>query len=88
MDKLESAVYLLCMITSLICLLLLVRGYLKTRVKLLLWCALGFVGFAANNFFLFLDTVMFPDVDLMPARIITAFAAVAVLFYGLTWEVD
>jgi hypothetical protein len=88
MDVVESAAYFLCMISSLICLLLLIRGYRRTRVKLLLWCALGFVGFAANNFFLFLDALIFPDVNLMPARLITAFAAVSVLFYGLTWEVD
>ena len=85
---LQPTVYLLCFITSLLCLVLLARGYFRTRIKLLLWSALGFVGFAANNLFLFLDTVLFPDIDFMPARTITAFAAIAVLFYGLIWEVD
>lgn len=85
---LQPTVYLLCLITSLLCLVLLARGYIRTRVKLLLWSALSFVGFAANNFFLFLDTVLFPNIDFMPARTITAFLALGILFYGLIWEVD
>jgi hypothetical protein len=85
---LQPSVYLLCMIASLACLFLLARGYFRTRVKFLFWAALCFVGYAANNLFLFLDVVLFPDVDLMVARNVATLFALAVLFYGLIWEAD
>lgn len=88
MGMLQPSVYLLCMISSLVCLILLARGYLRTRVKLLFWGALCFVGYAVNNLFLFLDVVMFPDVNLIAARNLSTFFALAVLFYGLIWETD
>lgn len=88
MEAFESLIYLLCLITSVICLALLARGYLRTRVKLLLWSSLAFVAYAVNNFFLFLDVVMFPNIDLMPVRVVSAAAGVAIMFYGLAWETD
>ena len=88
MDKLESSIYLLCFLTSVICLILLARGYRRTGVKLLLWTSIAFVALAINNFFLFLDVVLLPDVDLMPYRIASAFAGTAIIFYGLVWETD
>jgi hypothetical protein len=84
----QPSVYLLCMLASLTCLFLLARGYLRTRVKLLFWAALCFVGYAGNNLFLFLDLVLFPEVSLMQARNLTTLLALGVLFYGLLWETD
>ena len=90
METLESSVYLLCLITSLVCLWLLARGYRRSRVKLLMWTALAFVAIAINNLFLFLDVVVFPDpaVDLMAYRNLSAVAGMVIMFYGLTWETD
>jgi len=83
----QSSVYFLCMVTAIVCLVLLARGYRRTRVKLLFWSALCFVGLAVNNLLLFLDVVVFPvEVDLMPYRTLTTFSALAVLLYGLIWE--
>jgi hypothetical protein len=82
-----AMVYILCIITSILCLLLLARGYRRSKVKLLLWSALCFVGLAINNVFLFLDSVL-PFVNLMPLRMLSTFAALAVLLYGFIWEVD
>ena len=84
----QSAVYLLCMLTSMFCLVLLARAFLRTRVKLLFWSAWCFVGLALNNFILVLDLVFFPEFDLMPYRHATTLAALGVLLYGLIWEVD
>jgi hypothetical protein len=81
-------VYLLCVAGSLACTGLLVRSYLHTRTALLLWSAAGFVFLSANNFFLFLDLVVFPDIDFLIWRQLSALAAVAVLLYGFIWEVD
>ncbi len=84
----QALVYLLCIATSIICLALLTRGYRRTKVKLLFWSALCFVGLAFNNLFLFLDAIVFPDVNLMPLRNLSTFLALVVLLYGFIWEAD
>jgi hypothetical protein len=82
-----AAVYLLCAATSLGCLWLLTRAYRATRNRLLLWSALAFVGFAANNLLVVVDLVLLPtSVDLLPLRYITSLAAIGVLLYGFIWE--
>ncbi|MCC7346841.1 MAG: hypothetical protein IT538_05525 [Variibacter sp.] len=82
-----AVVYLLCAATSVCCLVLLTRSYLRTRSRLLLWSALAFVGFAANNLLVFVDLVLLPvTVDLLPLRNLTSVAAVLVLLYGFIWE--
>lgn len=84
-----SLIYLLCAVTSLICLVLLARGYARTGVKLLLWSALCFVGLAINNLLLFLDLVLLPqDIRLLTWRQLTTLAALGVLLYGFIWEAD
>jgi hypothetical protein len=88
MAALGPIVYLLCFITSTLAMLLLFRSYLRTRSRLLLWSALGFVALALNNFFLFGDLVLFPSVDLLPARDVSALAAALLLLYGFVWEID
>ena len=81
------AVYLLCAVTSLCCLALLTRSYLRTRNRLLLWSSLSFIGFAANNLLVFVDVILLPiEVDLLPLRNLTSLAAVGVLLYGFIWE--
>jgi len=84
-----SAIYLLCVITSLVCLALLARGYARTGVKLLLWSALCFVGLALNNLLLFIDLVILPEtVRLIPFRQATTLIALGILLYGFIWEAD
>jgi hypothetical protein len=82
-----AAVYLLCAATSLCCLVLLTRSYLRSRSRLLLWSALAFVGFALNNALVFIDLVLLPTtIDLLPLRHLSSLAALAVLLYGFIWE--
>jgi len=88
MSVLPPIVFFLCMVTSLACMVLLIRGWRQSRATLLLWSSLCFVGLALNNFFLFLDLVLFPNIDLFPARQAASLAAVAVLLYGFIWETD
>jgi hypothetical protein len=83
-----ALVYVLCLATSVLCLVLLVRRYLRTRSRLLLWSALCFVGLALNNFFLFLDLAVFTETDLVPFRVLSSLAAVSVLLFGFIWEID
>lgn len=81
-----AIVYVLCLLTSMVCAGLLVRSYLRTRSSLLLWSALCFVLLALNNLFVVGDMILLPGVDLTLGRQITALAAVCVLLYGFIWE--
>lgn len=79
-------VYALCALTSLLCVGLLVRGYLQSRARLLLWASLCFAGLALNNVLLFVDLQMVPTVDLSVWRSLPALAGVMLLVYGLVWD--
>jgi hypothetical protein len=83
-----AAVYLLCLLTSTLCALLLVRAYLRTRTTLLLWTALCFVLLALNNLLLVADALVFADVDLRIWRHATALAAISVLLFGFVRETE
>jgi hypothetical protein len=85
--SLAGIVHLLCAVTSLACATLLLRGYGRSRVRLLLWSGLCFVGFFLNNVLLIVD-LRIPDVDLAFVRLVPAVAGVALLLYGLIWEAD
>jgi hypothetical protein len=80
------AVYILGALTSLCCAFLLLRGYARGRKRLLLWSALCFAGLAISNLLVFVDLVMFPEVNLYRFRLITAALAMILLLYGLIWE--
>ena len=80
-----SIVYILCALTSVACAVLLLRGYARSRVRMLLWSGLCFAGLALNNILLFID-VRVVDADLSLWRSIPAVAGVFVLLYGLVWE--
>ena len=81
-----TLVYALCAITSLACAVLLLRGYLRSRARLLLWSGLCFAGLAANNVILLVDKRVVPGMDLSLWRSLPALAGVAILLYGLVWE--
>ena len=83
-----SAVYLLCLATSAACPLLLVRNYLKTRARLLLWSAACFLLLAANNLVVVIDMLVIPDVSLTLLRIILSLGAVSVLLFGFIWDLE
>ena len=85
-ETFPTAVYLLCLLTSAACALLLARQYRQTRMRLLLWSALCFFFLACNNLAVILDLMVLPDVDLRLARSLTSLAAVAVLIFGFIWD--
>lgn len=84
--ELEGAVYVLCAATALACAVLLLRGYTRSRTRLLLWCGVCFLALTAENVVLFLDLVVFRDLYLLPLRRGFALVGVAALLYGLIWE--
>jgi hypothetical protein len=83
-----AAVYILGTLLALACGVLLFRGYLRGRQRLLLWSSLCFFGLAISNLLVFLDLVMFPSRDLYTWRLTTAAIAMMLLLYGLIWEGD
>jgi hypothetical protein len=81
-----EAVYVLCMLTSVACAVLLLKSYRATRTRLLLWSSLCFVGLAINNLLLFADLVLVPSMDLSVWRNLTAASALGLLVFGLVWD--
>ncbi len=81
-----TIVYALCALTSIACAVLLLRGYFRSRVRLLLWSGLCFAGLALNNVVLFIDLRVLPETDLSLVRTLPAVAGVMILVYGLVWE--
>ncbi len=79
-------VYMLGAFISLCCGVLLLRSYGHVKKGLLLWSGLCFVGLAISNALIFVDLVIFPQVNLYPMRLATAAASMLLLLYGLIWE--
>lgn len=84
----NEAVYVLCAVTSLACTGLLWRGFLRSRARLLLWSTLCFAALTANNVLLFVDLVVFPEIDMSAFRSAAGIMALAFMLYGLVWEAD
>ena len=81
-------IYLLCAATSLACAVLLLRAYRDSRVRLLFWSGLCFVGLTLNNVLLFIDLRVLPERDLFLLRIMPTLVGLLLLIYGLIWDTD
>lgn len=81
-----EVVYGLCALTSILCAVLLVRGYRSSKLRLSLWCSLCFAGLALNNVLLFIDRIVVPEVDLQILRTVVALVAMLPLLFGLIWD--
>ncbi len=79
-------VYMLGTLVTLACGILLLRGYVRGRKKLLLWSGLCFLALAVSNLLVFVDLVILPDVDLYRWRLLFAAIAMLLLLFGLIWE--
>ena len=82
-----DAIYILCAVTSAASAVLLLRGYVRSRARLLLWSGWCFVFLALNNVLLYIDIEVLPSRDLSLLRAIPVVIALALLLYGLIWEV-
>lgn len=83
-----ATVYFLCFVSSGLCAYLLVTAFNRRGEKLLLWSALCFCFLALNNFLVFIDLILLPNIDLTGLRLLTSLAAVAILLYGFVWEIE
>lgn len=84
-----ALVYVLCLATSIVATLLLIRAFRRGANGLLAWTALCFGLLALNNALLVADRLVFPDtIDLRLWRQMTSLAAVSVLLVGFIWETE
>ena len=85
-----SAVYILCALTSAACAVMLLRGYLRSKARFLLWSSLCFAALFLNNLMLMLDRVVFPDRDLTHPmwRSLVALTGLSLLVFGLVWDAE
>lgn len=84
-----AVVYLLCLLTAVVCAVLLARAWLASRSRLLLYSAACFALLALNNLLVVTDMVLLPvEPDLTVWRQLTVVAALGVLLYGFIWEAE
>jgi hypothetical protein len=82
----DKAIYGLCACTALAAATLLLRAFIHSRFRLLLWSGLCFVGLTATNVLLVLDKVVFTEVDLTPWRLLIGLISALLLVGGLILE--
>jgi hypothetical protein len=80
------AVYILCALTSLTCTYLLLSGYRRNRMPLLLWSGLCFVALGINNILLVIDLAVIDWFDFTVYRNLTGAIGAMLLVYGLLWK--
>jgi hypothetical protein len=81
-----ALIYSLCALTCAACTWLLLRGYGRTRFRLLLWSGLCFAMLTLSNALVVADRIFLPDVSLATWRLATTLVALGLLLYGLIWE--
>lgn len=82
----SQLIYALCALTSAAVAWLLLRSYLGTRFRLLLWSGLCFAGLAVNNALLLVDKLAFTAADLSTPRLVLALSSVLLLVVGLVLD--
>lgn len=82
----DVLIFALCAITAGLCAFLLLRGYSRMRMRLLLWSGMCFILLTASNLLIITDRWLVPDLDLMNVRLLSSLIGVMLLIYGLVWE--
>jgi hypothetical protein len=88
MSALKILMYAIAAISSATCAVLLLRAYAHRRIRLLMWSGICFIGLTINNVALFVDLVVFPQIDLRLARLVPALAGMMCLLYGFIFDAD
>lgn len=83
-----AVVYLLCFVTSSACAILLGRGYVRSRARLLLWSALCFAFLGLSNFLLVVDLLLLPQLDLSSWRLSLSLIGLGILLFGFIWDLE
>lgn len=80
------ALYIVTILTTLFCSVLLLRAYVRVRRGLLLWSGLCFVGLTVDSILVLADMMMFPSLDLYHWRLASVAVSVSLLAFGMIWE--
>jgi len=80
-----ESLYALCAITALLCAVLLLHAWRKSRSRLLWWSGLFFCGLGASNVMLVVDKLALPELDLLPVRLAITLGSALLLLYGLVF---
>jgi hypothetical protein len=84
-----SFVYGMVALTSLLCAVLLLRAYRRSRLRVLLWSGLCFCGLVVSNSVLILDKLILPaEINLLTLRLSITLLALLLLLFGLIYESD
>jgi hypothetical protein len=86
MDTFRVLLYAVAILTSLLCTILLWRGYRRRGFRLLLWSAVCFAGLTVNNLILFVDLIVFPDIDLRPWRLAASLVGILAMLWAFLVE--
>ena len=78
--------YALCVLTALLCAVLLTRAYRTSHFRLLFWSGLCFWGLTVANALALVDVYVVHNVDLYWTRLTAHLLSVGVLLYGMIWE--
>lgn len=82
-----AAVYLLCALTSILCAVMLLKAFRKSKARLLFWTCIGFAGIAINNILLVVDMIVFPEITtILDWRTLPAVICMTIMIYGLIIE--
>jgi Family of unknown function (DUF5985) len=82
---LSNVLYYLCLLSSLACTVLLLRGWRRTGMRLLLWSGICFVFLSASNLVLLVEVELL-DPRLHAYRLGLGLLAGTVLLCGFIWE--
>ena len=82
----SGVVYILASTTCLLVAVMLLRGYHRTHVRLLLWSGLCFIGLMIDNIMLYVDVIVVPAYSLIIWRKVPGLIAIMVLLFGLIWD--
>ena len=88
MSVFKVALYVTAIVSSLACTVALFSAYRRTGIRLLMWSGICFAGLTINNFALFFDLVIYPDVNLRLFRLVPALAGLLCLLYGFIWDLE
>jgi len=84
----QLIVYGLCVFTSALSAVLLIKQYGKRHDRLLLWSCFYFIFLCLNSVLVFFDYILPVQYDLTIPRAFASLAAVCAMLYGFIWELS
>jgi hypothetical protein len=88
MHALKVSIYVLCLLTATGCFLLLVRGFFRSRTRLLLWTGVCFGFLALHSLAVVVELVFLPGANLQLLRHGASLLAASTLAFSVVWEAE